>query len=62
MENTPYMQKAILFGLESTPDKSDKAKIVNYITSLSGKTNKEKLEMLDQFSWITIYKDGSFKY
>ena len=62
MENTPYMQKAILFGLESTPNNSDKAKIVNYITSLSGKTNKEKLEMLEQFSWITIYKDGSFRY
>lgn len=62
MKNTPYMQKAILFGLENTPNKSDKTTIVNYISSLPGKTNKEKLDMLDQFSWITIYKNGTIKY
>lgn len=62
MKNTPYMQKVIMFGLENTPSKSDKATIVNYISSLPGKTNKEKLEILDEFSWITIYKNGTIKY
>lgn len=62
MEGTTYIQKAILFGLEYTPNKSDKSTIVNYISSMQGKTNKEKLEMLSQFSWITMYKDGTFDY
>lgn len=62
MKNTPYMQKVIMFGLENTPSKTDKSTIVNYISSLPGKTNKEKLEILDEFSWVTIYKNGTIKY
>ena len=62
MKNTPYMQKVIMFGLENTPSKTDKSTIVNYISSLPGKTNKEKLEILDEFSWVTVYKDGKIKY
>lgn len=57
-----YMQKAVLFGLEASPSKTDKATIVNYISSLEGKTNKEKLDMLSRFSWITIYKNGTFDF
>lgn len=62
MQNTTYIQKAVLFGLEYSPEKTDKNTIVNYITSLPGKTDKEKLDMLSEFSWIKIYKDGTFSY
>lgn len=57
-----YIQKAILFGLIVSPSKTDKSTIVNYISSLEGKTNKEKLDMLGRFSWIKIYKDGTFDF
>ena len=60
--NGTYTQKAILFGLESTPTKTDKQTIVNYITSLPGKSKQEKLDMLGEFNWITLYKDGTFRY
>lgn len=60
--NGTYTQKAILFGLESTPTKTDKQTIVNYITSLPGKSKQEKLDMLGEFSWVTLYKDGTFNY
>lgn len=60
--NGTYTQKAILFGLESTPTKTDKQTIVNYITSLPGKSKQEKLDMLGEFNWITLYKDGTFSY
>ena len=57
-----YTQGIILYGLECSPSDGDKRQIVNYIKTLPGKTNKEKLDMLDRFEWITIYKDGSIKY
>lgn len=57
-----YIQKAVLFGLEASPNKTDKSTIVNYISSLEGKTNKEKLDMLGRFSWIKIYKNGTFDF
>ena len=60
--NITYTQKLVLYGLEYTPSDSDKTKIVNYVKSIPDKTNKEKLEMLDQFEWVTIYKNGGFKY
>lgn len=55
-----YTQKVILFGLEYSPEKTDKQTIVNYILTMKGKTTKEKTDMLSKFSWITFYKDGSF--
>lgn len=56
-----YMQKILLYGLDYTPSKSDKETIVNYINSIQGKSNQEKLDMLDEFSWIQINKNGTFK-
>lgn len=56
-----YMQKILLYGLDYTPSKSDKETIVNYISSIQGKSNQEKLDMLDEFSWIQINKNGTFK-
>lgn len=57
-----YTQKLILYGLECTPTNSEQTQIVNYINSLPNKTQKEKLEILDQFEGFTIYKNGTFKY
>ena len=62
MQGVTGTQKAILFGLYNTPNKSDKQLIVNYIMALPGKKTSEKKEMLKQFSWITFYKDGTFNY
>lgn len=56
-----YMQKILLYGLDYIPSKSDKETIVNYISSIQGKSNQEKLDMLDEFSWIQINKNGTFK-
>lgn len=56
-----YMQKILLYGLDYTPSKSDKETIVNYISSIQGKSNQEKLDMLDEFSWIQINKNKTFK-
>ena len=60
--NITGVQKKILYGLDYTPSKQDKDVIVNYISTLPGKTKQQKLDMLGQFSWITLYKDGTFKY
>ena len=57
-----YTQGIILYGLECTPSDNDKKQIVNYIKTMPNKTNKEKLEILKQFEWITIYKDGRYSY
>ena len=57
-----YTQGIILYGLECAPSYNDKKQIVNYIKTLPNKTSKEKLEMLEKFDWITIYKDGRYSY
>ena len=59
--NITYTQKLILYGLEYTPSNREQKQIINYINSLP-LTNKEKLEMLNQFQGFTIYKNGTFKY
>ena len=60
--NITGVQKKILYGLEYAPNKQDKQIIVNYITTLPGKTKQQKLDMLSQFSWITLYKNGKYDY
>ena len=62
MENTSYMQRIVMYGLDKAPQKSDKQVIVNYINNMEGISAERKKEMLKQFSWITFYKDGRFKY
>lgn len=62
MKNTTYMQKLVMYGLEYTPEKSDKQTIVNYVLNMQDKKYDEKKEILQQFSWITWYKDGTFKF
>ena len=57
-----YTQKIMLYGMEYTVSDNDQKLIVNYINSIPGKTNDEKLEMLSQFKGFTIYKNGTFKY
>lgn len=57
-----YTQKLILYGLECTPTNNEQTQIVNYINNLPNKTQKEKLEILEQFKGFTIYKNGTFKY
>lgn len=57
-----YTQAAILYGLECTPSDNNKKQIVNYIKTMPNKTNTERLEMLKQFEWITVYKDGTIEY
>lgn len=57
-----YTQKLILSALEYKPTSySDKKLIINYVNSLN-KTAKEKLEILEQFKGVTIYKNGTYSY
>ncbi len=58
-----YTQKLILFALEYEPSSNtDKQQVINYVKTLKGKTDKEKLDILSNFKGITLYKDGTFKY
>lgn len=56
-------QKLILWALEYEPSMNyQKQQVVNYVKSLKGVTEKEKLDMMSSFKGVTVYKDGSFKY
>ena len=58
-----YTQKLILYALEYEPSSNtDKQQVINYVKTLKGKTDKEKLDILSNFKGITLYKDGTFKY
>ena len=60
--NITGVQKQILWGLDYTPTQQNKQTIINYIITLPGKTKQQKLDMLSQFSWIKIYRDGTYGY
>ena len=56
-------QKLILWALEYEPSYNyQKQQVVNYVKSLKGVTEKEKLEMMSRFKGVTVYKDGRIFY
>lgn len=63
MKGISYTQRLILWALEYEPSSnSEKKAVLNYVTSLEGKTNEEKLDILSNFKGVKIYKDGTIKY
>lgn len=58
-----YTQKLILYALEYEPStNSQKQQVINYVKTLKGVTESEKLEMLGKFKGVTIYKNGKYLY
>ena len=56
-------QKLILWALEYEPSYNyQKQQVVNYVKSLKGVTEKEKLDMMSSFKGVTVYKDGRIFY
>ena len=63
IEGASYTQKLILYALEYEPStNSQKQQVINYVKTLPGKTNQEKLDIMSKFKGVTVYKNGTFNW